>query len=463
MPAAHATRFSEAEAALAETVRSRLRNGNSEVLRLLHPDGCEANLAPVAQAFNDATGMRVELVKGSLEFIGSELRFNDVVKTSANAYDLALPATYSLPDLVGEALLRDLSEFAREHEPPWLQEEMLYTLGDYFDGGFYGYQTDGDAYLAFFNYALPGFKSEAARYADRYGIQLSAPKTWLEMDRQIRHFHKPDAGVYGGSLYRTNRYTGWEFWSRLHGKGVLPVSDDFVPQFQSAAGVEALQELIAVSTSLEPAASTNGLFDNFKSFAEGNKFVDLGWGGTQKFLQGETSRVRGNLAHGVLPGGVDSTGRAFAAPIFNWGWNFVVPVQSPNPELAYLFSLFATLPTMSTLSVRQQGGYFDPHQRVHYTDSTIADIYGHSFLTAHERSMSQCIPDFHVYVQERYMRILGEAVHAATRGFLRPDIALREAANQWERLTDDCGREKQTQQWRQLKTSYPTRILEVAQ
>ena len=444
-----------------DNVKALNRRGTA-TLRLLYPEGCLDNLNPVVSAFTRATEVPIELVAGSLEFIGSEIRFNHTVRGQRNAFDLAIPATYSLPDMIGEGLLEDLSRYRDQHEPASLRAQMLYTLGDSFDGAFYGYQTDGDAYLAFFNHGVAGYDDTANRYADTNGKVLTAPGTWAELDRQLAAFHQPDKGLYGGLLYRTKRYVTWEYWSRLHAKGVFPVDDEFVPQFDSELGIEALQELITASQWLAPNAQTNGLFQNFADYAKGHTYINLGWGGTQKYLQRDDSRVRETLTHAALPGGTDSKGAVFDAPIFNWGWNLVVPSGSTKVELAYLFSLFATLPSMSTLSVQQQGGYFDPHQRDHYKDPTIARIYGASFLDAHEHSMSRCIPDFHVYNQERYMRILGEALYAATRGYLRPDISLREAARQWQQLTADIGRAKQTQQWQKLKTSYPTHILAVA-
>lgn len=445
---------------IAKLVRERL-GGQPANIHLLHPTGCRANLIPIITAFKKLTGVSVTLTAGSLDDLESEIRLNLSKGKSAPPIDLALPATFSIPGLVDSNALTDLSELAQQYEPAALKEQMLYTLGNYFGGKFYGYQADGDAYLMFYNRSLPGFKEQAEQYAQQHGRVFNTPDTWDELDRQLKHFHRPNEGSFGGSLYRTRRYVGWEFWSRLHGNGIYPVNAAFEPQFAEPEGVAALESLINASKNLEPGAHKNGLFDNFQSFAKGGKYANLGWGGTQKFILKQGHIPREDLHHGLLPGGTDAQGKPFSTPYFNWGWNYVVLRSSKQTELAYLFSLFATLPSISIRAVQQVEGYFDPHLSSHYNDSNIQQSYGDSFLKAHRHSMVKAIPDFQVRFQERYKRVLSEAVFAADNGHLRPKDALLAAGDQWQRITEEAGRDRQQDHWRNLHERYPTRIKQV--
>ena len=43
--------------------------------------------------------------------------------------------------------------------------------------------------------------------------------------------------------------------------------------------------------------------------------------------------------------------------------------SSREPEIAYLFTLYACSPAMSTIAVRDPGGYFDPFRGAHYKDA----------------------------------------------------------------------------------------------
>ena len=427
-------------------------------LRLLHPQGCRANLEPVVAAFEKLTGIKVHLTAGSLDDLDSEIRLNLTKQKNEVSFDLALPATFNIPDLINNEAIVDLSDFALKHEPALLREKMLYTVGNYFGGSFYGYQADGDAYVMFYNRALPGYGKAAEQYADQFGQSLETPATWEELDRQLSHFHRPSDGMFGGSLYRSRRYVGWEFWSRLHGNGRYPVNSDFEPQFTEPEGLAALESLIGASRHLEPDAARNGLFENFQSFSKGDKFANIGWGGTQKYLLKNGVMGTEDITHGQLPGGLDTQGVPFNTPYFNWGWNYVVLSRSPNQELAYLFSLFATTPDIATRAVQQIDGFFDPHLRSHYKDKKIQAIYGESFLGVHRASMENAIPDFQVRFQGRYKRVLADAVFAADQGLLRPKQALLEAASKWRAITEEAGVQQQRDQWSALRSIYPVQL-----
>ena len=426
-------------------------------LRVLYPKGCLANLNPVVQAFQQATGGHVLLKEAPTDDITTEMILSTHVPT--RAFDVALPPTFNLPDLVDAKAIIPLDDFRQKYEPDNFQDHVLMNLGDFYQGRFYGYQADGDVYLMFFNRLWLEDSQETKRYEDRYGRSLDVPKTWEELDIQLRFFNCPKEGRYGGSLFRNLNYIGWEFWARLHGLGRLPVDDDMRPQFHQEEGIAALSAMLEASAYLEPRVQQLGLFGNFRSFSEGNKYCNIGWGGTQKYLQRADSKLKDKLIHAPLPGGVFG-GEPRYIPIFNWGWNYTVSVGSVQSELGYLFCLYASTPEISKISVREQGGYFDPFRSEHYEDPDIKAIYGDSFLSAHKRSMSSCIPDFYMRGQGQYLDVLKQSLKAAMSGYLSPKEAMTLVTQKWEAITEKLGRDAQVNQWRCLKNSYPANILE---
>ncbi len=429
-------------------------------LRLLHPEGCAANIQPIVEQFNALTGLQVQLIKGSLDDIASEVRLAESLGATDTGFDIALPATFSIPDLASGGFVKDLSSYAEKHEPKLFSNEMLYALGDRYLGKFFGYQADGDAYLMFYNNEMLEDQKSRDGYAQKFGIPLELPKTWQELDRQMAWFHQPDIDLYGGSLYRNQRYIGWEFWSRLHGNGKYPMDENFDPQLTTAESISALESLVEATNSLEPSVAENGLFANFESYAKGNKYCNIGWGGTQKYLTSDKSQLRNKLQHSMLPGGTHPSLGVFQTPYFNWGWNYVVLSKAKNPELAYLFTLFASLPDTSSLAVQQQNGFFDPHQISHYDNPRIREIYTDGFLDIHRSSLEQSMPDFQVIAQERYMRILSDAVYAADRKLVSAEYAMQAVTTKWQEITEEVGRNKQTEQWKLLRESYPQHLSE---
>lgn len=428
------------------------RKYKGKSLTLLYPNGSLANIKPVADNFHKRTGVTVILKETSLNDITSELMLKSALSTKQDSIDIALPATFNIPNLAESNAIIKLDEFAEKYESQESSKSSLYKLGDRYLGSLYGYQTDGDAYLLFINQR---FYSEAnkKRYQDKFGVKLETPKTWQELDRQMKFFHNPATGKLGGTLFRNKDYLVWEFLVRLHAKGLYPFDNQFISRLNSPEAIQALRDLANASASLSPKHKEDGLFENFKSFADGNSFCNLGWGGNQKYLVHSNPELSNDISHDLLPGSLFNKS-IIQFPYFNWGWNYVVSSSTKNPELSYLFCLFATSPESSTISVREPEGFFDPFKEEHYEDAGIIKTYGKSFLEAQKKSLIQSMPDLYIRGISQYMALIKEAVYVADRNFLRPEIALKKAHESIEKITDKLGRDKQIQQWEFIRRSY---------
>lgn len=421
-------------------------------MTVLYPKGSIANVKTVGERFQKMTGVRVRNFEAPLDDINSKILLAKLTKNAE--FDIALPATFGIPDLAEAEAIRNLDEFAGHYEPAQFQPTSLYSIGDYYKGKLYGYQTDGDAYIMFYNKDFLENPNEAKRFSDQFGRDLKVPTTWKELDETIAYFHRPDQGKYGGSLFRTAGYLPWEWWIRFHSKGYFPFDSSMEPQINNDAGVEALEDLIAISAHLDPRTRTDDLFENWNSFSNGKTFCNIGWGGSQKHFNRPSSGVRGKLAFGPTPGGYAGD-RLIQTPYFNWGWNYVVSANSKYPEIAYLFTLFACSHVISTESVGQADGYFDPFRNEHYDDPTIIETYSKDFLDTHRFSMANSIPDLYLDGQGEYFGSLRENIAAAAAGKLTSREALDRTARSWRLTTFRLGKRSQLEQWTYLKSRYP--------
>jgi len=429
-----------------------LAGGRPITLTVMQPSGSLGNVKPVAERFTAEAGIDFNYLEVPLGEINQKVLLEAVSRSGS--FDLALPATFGIPDLAESGILVNLDPLAGKYEPADYNKDMLFSAGNYYKGSLYGYGTDGDAYLMFYLKDWLDDHDEKKRFGDKHGYELKVPDTWEQLDAMMAHFHQPDKGRYGGALFRTQYFIAWEWWVRFHAKGYFPFTDDMEPQINNEAGVEALAQLVAASKYLYPGARSNGLFENFEAYGEGDKFCNIGWGGTQKYLNSEKSKVRGRLAFGPTPGGMIG-GKLLRTPYFNWGWNYVVSSASANQEIAYLFSLYACSPAMSTIAVRDPGGYFDPFRSNHYSDPQITEVYTKEFLVAHEDSMRNAIPDLYLKGQGEYFDQLRVNIAAADVGEKTPKQALDETAAAWNRITRRMGKRSQVVQWTFLKSIYP--------
>ncbi|HEX9790755.1 MAG TPA: extracellular solute-binding protein [Kiloniellales bacterium] len=432
-----------------------LAAGRTVTLTIMQPSGSLGNVKPVADRFTAETGIAVNYLEVPLGEINQKVLLEAVSKTGA--FDIALPATFGMPDLAESGILVNMDPYATKYEPAGFQDDALYSIGDYYKGSLYGYQTDGDTYVMFYNKDWLNNADEKKGFADKHGYDLKVPDTWEELDAMMAWFHRPDKGMYGGALFRTQYFLAWEWWGRFHAKGFYPLDDDLNPQINNDGGVAALEEMLAASKHLYPGARTNGLFENFEAFGAGDKFANIGWGGTQKFLNSDKSKLKGRMEFGLMPGGMVG-GKLLKTPYFNWGWNYVVSSVSKEPEIAYLFTLYACSPAMSTIAVRDPGGYFDPFRGAHYEDAEIVNTYSPEFLAVHKESMRGSIPDLYLKGQGEYFDELRVNLGAADAGTKTAKQALDDTAKAWERITRRMGNRSQKVQWAFLKSSYPADI-----
>lgn len=435
---------------------STLAKQGNRSLRLLLPRGSDANVNPIVDAFRDATGVSVDFVFTGVDEINTRILADAFIGSSS--FDIALPATFGIPDLVEAGAIAPLDEFERKYGYRGAEDNSLYRTGDSFLGSTYGFQTDGDAYVMFYRADMLSDTAEAKTYEDKFGEPLQAPQTWEQCDRMMAFFHRPSENQFGGALFRNINYIAWEWWVRLHANGSWPVADDFSALINSDHGVAALEAMIRASENLYPSAFSNGLVANWKAYAEGDIFANIGWGGSQKYFNQPNSKIRNKLQFGLTPGG-NANGKVVRIPYFNWGWNYTVSKSSKSPELAYLFARYATSSDISAKAIRNANGFFDPFRPEHYQDEIIRSTYSPGFLDIHRQSMENCIPDFYVRAQGEYFDALRENLSRALTGRKTAKESLDLAAKQWEHITDRVGRDGQIAQWKSLKSKYPPAVL----
>jgi len=441
-------------AQVAQKVRA-LTRGQPLDLRLLLPHGSLGNVGPVIAKFSAMTGVQVKVTEVPVDEINTELTLDALSNT--RRYDIALPATFGLIGLVAANAILPITNLAAQHEPPGFRDGILYDVGDRIDRELYGFQTDGDAYMMFYHQEMLTNPANALAYKDKFGTPLERPLTWEELDQQMAFFHRPDEGQFGGLLFRKPGFLAWEWWVRFHAKGVWPFSPDMTPQIASDPGIEALEEMKRATDHLHPASASLGLFGNWERFGKGDIYCNIGWGGTQKFLNAPGSDMRGKMEYGPTPGGMVN-GNLLVTPYFNWGWNYVVSSTTDSPEISYLFALFASTPEMSTLAVRQNDGFFDPFRPEHYEDAGIQSAYTPDFLSIHRNSLETAIPDLYLKDQGEYLRVLTKWLGRALSGDAAPKHALERVAQRWELITNGSGRRAQIARWNRLRARYPANV-----
>ncbi len=431
--------------------RVRAASGSGR-LRLLIPVGSDANITPIVSAYTELTGVAIDIQTVAVREVGTTLLTSRMM--SNQRYDIVLPATYELPELVAARAIRPMDTIARIDGTGRDDDGALFSHGNDFNGHSYGRQTDGDVFLMFLNKAILKDHRLTDGYAGRYGTPFSVPSSWEELDRQIAFVHLNN-GHPGAVLFRDRGQIEWEFWLRLHAKGVWPLSSEFDPQFDGDAGRDALSDMINVSPHIEQSRHNKSSFlAGWKAFTESGADATFGWGGTQKIFRDGGLDPGQQFLAAPVPGGLGA-GTPDTLPYFNWGWSYAVTEGTPHPDLALSFVEYARSAEVSTRAIRERSGFFDPFRVEHYSDPVIGEIYGSSFLKVHRASLSNAIPDFYVANRNAYFDTLSAWLTLAIEGEVDPRTALSKAADHWRLLTSKQQKPRQAARWRQLRSSYP--------
>ena len=84
-------------------------------LTLFYPKGSLGNIKPVVKKFIELTNVKIRLEEASLDQISSEMILKNRLSRKGGEFDIALPATFGLPDLVEARAIEDLTSYAREY------------------------------------------------------------------------------------------------------------------------------------------------------------------------------------------------------------------------------------------------------------------------------------------------------------------------------------------------------------
>lgn len=178
-----------------------------------------------------------------------------------------------------------------------------------------------------------------AAFKEKYGYDLAPPETWAQVKDQAIFFSNPP-DFYGFQFVGKDEAITGRFYELLVANGGAMFDDAWVPTFNSAAGVEALQFFVDLyAAKAVPAGVPNYTWDDTGlGFASGSIAMDLDWGGwTAFFNDPANSKVAGNI--GLIRAPKGSGGK-------RTGWSgshsFSITEACDNKDAAASFVTFLT-------------------------------------------------------------------------------------------------------------------------
>ena len=470
----------EAAGLAVEGLRKLKAEGKApDKLVVMVPPGCVGHYespfpegAPTSkQVFFDETGIELEIV----DVVETEQTTKVIqdYQTGARAYDVYSYWSDETADLAASGAILNLDEFVDKYKPDWNDPQWGNVGGDVtttstskYLGSVYNVVMDGDYQLWVYRRDLFEDPKEQKAFKDRYGWDLQWPETWEQLDQISRFFNRPDKGLLGCTDLR-NQYWGFSNWFQRYTSFDNPNQyywdDDMNPLINTDPGIKATEQHV---TSLEwhhKDAISWGWPEQYANMSSGGAAVTCAYPNMPKFLDtpkapdwlGVESKVYQKLRSGVSPGRViDGTlvRRTVWWPSIGHG----VAANGKYTEAAYLFCQWISSGKVSTWLTANPAGYYDPWKIPHFKDPFVIGSYKDWHINTYVESIKRSAPPLIIPGVIEYRTALDTALQQALAGQKSAKQAMKDCAEDWNRITDKRGRDKQAEAIRATRAAWPT-------
>lgn len=389
-----------------------------------------------------------------------------VVTTSWCGPLFAADAVAEIPDRIKRAVdWEDILPIYRENLSRWNQ-------------GYYALPYDGDVVTLYYRKDLFENPAYRERFRREHGYDLHPPNTWKEY-REIAAFFNAwdwdgdgmmEYGLAGNRL--VNGSAMLIFLSRAAAYAKHPEDpayyfdpEDMRPRIDNPGFVQALEEY-ADALKYGPPGMVNFAGNDVRSaFVRGRAAMAIDWANIGIEAAGSPSSVvRGKVGYAQLPG----ADRVYDARTRTWeegpnrassmvgNYAFLINKDAVNPQAAFDFAAHMTSKAMTGRLAVTSGTGINPSRRSQLDDPGGWQSNGFSrqgaaeYLATLKAALSNPnhIFDIRIPGSARYYAALDRAIHKALIGEASPEDALRQAAAEWETLTDNLGRERQAMLYR---------------
>lgn len=402
---------------------------------------------------------------------------------NANSFDAAVFAPQWLGDYVSGGYLEPLDSYVKAApELKWGEIAPFFReFSATYAGKTYMVPFDGDFQMVYYRRDLWENAGNRSAFRTKYGYALAAPKTWKEYRDMAEFFNGMTVDgkkIYGAvEAMARNAQSYWILGSRAAaymqykgtGQGIFFNTNNMNPLINEEGFVRALTEWKDIQKFAPPNILNYGTGEVRSGFTKaGEAALAIDWGDIGSLSADKDSVIKGKLGSTILPGSTDYWDRDakkwVTAPRINYapyaafgGWSGAVNAKSKEKQVAFDFLSFVGQPAQSDADVTIGITGFNPYRTSHFKSS---DLYvkagmdpndAKSYLKAISDSLKNrnLVLDYRVPGAARYQAAMDVGVSEALSGQKTPKAALDGIAAEWDKITNELGRAKQLNIYRQ--------------
>jgi len=396
--------------------------------------------------------------------------------SGAGTYDVAIYAANWIPDFAEAGYIMSLEKYYPQKDN-WNDVLPVMQKAMYVKGQRYSIPMDGDIIFGYYRKDALENPEYQTKFKEKYGYDLAPPKTWEEYHDIAEFFTgwdwdkdgKPDWGCLealgphdvGPYIFLTRAAA----YSAYPGK---PGSFFFDPDTMKAQAanpgfVKALQDWIDIKKFGPPEMVTYGGGDMRGNFVAGNFALGIDWADVGIMSQDpEKSTIKGKIGYFLAPGSNDvynyTTGQwdhfdgVQYAPYLGWGgWHASIASTCKHPDAAWDFINFIDTTENAFKAVTTPGTARNPYRYSQFVPDrwkTSAVKYDDSvdqYLEVQKEGMTHPNAQYDLRIPKagRYIDALDKYLSQAIAGQMSPEDALKAAAQEWDKITQEVGLDSQ--------------------
>lgn len=389
----------------------------------------------------------------------------------AGSSDLDLVSLYPafIGDFASNDYLLPLDDLIAKYDPKL--DDVITAFRELYlswEGKTYAVPFDGDVHMLIYRKDLLEHADERAAFEEKYGRELGVPQTWDEYV-EVGEFFTRKAGAtlageklarpfYGCAEYGQRGFSWAWFMNRFASRGGVYFDEQMNPQINSPDAVAALENMQQAVKRCSPPDVLNFGYDQLRDILiKGDAFMVVQWTDVpKKGADPEQSAVVGKLGYALVPG-TELGGSVNHRAMMPVGRVLAVAKNSKNPEAAFWVAKYIS-DDKSLFNVSTPLTGLDPYRESHMEPSAYkmfeSEDDAKAYLEAVSGNLEVGFPEIYIPGAAQYADALDLAVNQVLAGEAQPKKALDQAASEWNRITDQLGRERQVQLWQTALKTY---------
>jgi multiple sugar transport system substrate-binding protein len=315
---------------------------------------------------------------------------------------------------------------------------------------------DGDHLILVLRKDLLDNPQVKAEYKAKFKKDPGCPATMEEWEQQAAFFQtKPgqsrwgmkfDNGLYGAMGYRSINFSYRHFPAYFGG---LLFDKDMNPRIATPQGVKAIKQFASIVKYMPPDIQGWGTPQIYPFWASGQAFSVMSFPSVVGFANSNEKSVIKDKQLACLIPQTNAGGKMVRRSPQAAGTGYMVSKYSKHPELAYWFIQWLTGPAVGDEAIAHPKGFWDPFRDSNLKNEAIRKRFGEQFLATTMENSKYATSLLMLEGNYEYFNVLDKNLADVMNGNVSAEDAAKRIETGWNKVTNDVGRARQVQTWRQ--------------